>query len=66
MPGSRSERKDPWTGIRDSQYMPAAAITAPATITGLVPIAGEQLGRDAGGDPDREAQREVGGAGLDR
>ena len=31
-------RKEPWTGIRESQYMPPAAITAPATITGRVPI----------------------------
>ena len=31
-------RKDPWTGIRESQNTPAAAMTAPATITRLVPM----------------------------
>ena len=37
IPGRRSARKDPWTGIRESQYMPPAAIRAPTTITGRVP-----------------------------
>jgi hypothetical protein len=30
------------------------------------PDAGQELGGNAGGDPDREAQREVGETGLDR
>ena len=33
-----SERYEPSTGIRDSQYRPPAAITAPTTMTGLVPM----------------------------
>src|SRR5262249_9442508 len=36
-PGRMSDTYEPSTGIRDSQYSPPAAITAPTTITGFVP-----------------------------
>ena len=37
MPGSRSLTYEPSTGMRDSQYTPPAATSAPPTITGRVP-----------------------------
>lgn len=38
IPGNRSALNEPWTGRRDSQYTPPAAINAPPTMSGRVPI----------------------------
>ena len=66
MPGSRSVRYEPWTGMRESQKTPPAASSVPATMIGSGADAGEQLGGDPGGHADAEATRKVGQAGLDR
>ena len=67
MPGRMSAEYEPSTGMRDSQYRPPAPISAPATITGLVPIRAKSCDEIAGDDDDAtECERQVGHAGLDR
>ena len=52
--------------MRDSQYSPPAAISAPATITGRVPTREISCEEMPAAIPIAKRQREVGGAGLDR